>query len=134
MEPRPINNIIHASKNTTYFYDPSVVDPEDIKDNLGKGIHRKGERVNTLHTLTPGRTVLFIDGANESHVLWAINHEAKNKDIILVRGRIIDLMQEYDVRLYFDQNSVLTDKFGIKAYPAEVTQFGKLLKIREVSI
>ena len=43
-------------------------------------------------------------------------------------------MRVKKVRLYFDQNGLLTKKFSIRAVPAFVEQEGKILKVREVAI
>ncbi len=41
-------------------------------------------------------------------------------------------MNQSKARLYFDQNGVITGKFGIGHVPATVEQEGKMLRIREV--
>ncbi|NBU94215.1 MAG: type-F conjugative transfer system protein TraW, partial [Actinobacteria bacterium] len=74
---------------------------------------------------------------DEAQVRWALEQNKIKKSktkIILVRGRVIDLMRQKKVRLYFDQQGTLTTKFGIKAVPATVAQEGKMLKVMEVPL
>lgn len=131
-EPEGVHDVKHADTARVYFYDPTVVVPEDITDLAGNIIHKKGTRANPLDQTYMHETLLFIDGNEAEQVTWALEYESDNKMIILVRGRVIDLMKEHQTRLYFDQQGKISKTFGIKKYPAEVTQFGKLLKIREV--
>ncbi|MXK77791.1 hypothetical protein GR646_27300, partial [Klebsiella pneumoniae] len=41
--------------------------------------------------------------------------------IILVRGSIPDTSAALDSRIYFDQNGVLSKRFGLTAVPARIT-------------
>lgn len=54
--------------------------------------------------------------------------------LILTGGKVFDLMEEWAIPLYYDQEGKLTKKLGIKAVPATVKQKGKVLEIEEVLI
>jgi len=135
--PNPVEGIGKATKNRESLYDPSVSRAEDLKDQNGKVFYRAGTKVNPLDKIALTKILLFIDGSDSEQVNWALNIYKKRKGrakIILVKGKIIDLMKKNKVRLYFDQKGFLTTKFSIHAVPASVEQEGKMLKVREVAL
>lgn len=134
LRPTPVTGISHASEKKEFFYDPSITLSEAILTHDGKTIHPAGTKVNPLDTVKFNQTFLFIDGDDESHVRWALEQPADEKKIILVSGPIIDLMKEHHIRLYFDQKGKLTSQFGITHVPAQVAQFGKRFRVKEVVI
>lgn len=63
------------------------------------------------------------------------NKEEKIENkVILVAGRPLELEDQLQHKIYFDQAGVLTSKFGIQFVPAIVEQEGKELKIVEICI
>lgn len=135
--PKPIDGIVKATSNREWIYDPSVSWPDDLKDQNGKVFYHAGTKVNPLDKISLSKILLFIDGSDSDQVKWALDIYKKRKaraKIILVRGKIIDLMKKNKVRLYFDQKGVLTTKFSIHAVPASVEQEGKVLKVKEVAL
>lgn len=134
MRPEAVEGISHATADREFFYDPSITLSETILTHDGQTIHPAGTKVNPLDTVKFSDTYLFIDGDAPEHVSWALAHPAKRKKIILTSGPIIDLMKEHKLRLYFDQNGRYTTKFGITHVPAQVSQFGKHLRVKEVAL
>lgn len=135
--PKLVDGVVKTTSNREWLYDPSVSWPEDLKDQNGKIFYRAGTKVNPLDKVSLTKILLFIDGDYEQQVKWALNNFRQRKGkakIILVKGRVIDLMKKGKVRLYFDQNGVLIKKFSIKAVPASVEQEGKMLRVKEVAI
>lgn len=135
--PKPVDGIIKATANRDWIYDPSISWPDDLKDQTGKTFYRAGTKVNPLDKISLTRALLFIDGSDDSQVKWALDQYNRRKSkakIILVKGRVIDLMKKKKMRLYFDQTGVLVNKFSIKAVPASVEQEGKMLRVKEVAI
>ena len=53
---------------------------------------------------------------------------------ILVAGSYLDLMKVWQLSVYFDQQGVLTTKFGITQVPALVSQEGMRLRIDEFKV
>ena len=91
--------------------------------------------MNPLETMPLSYKMLFIDGDDEAQVKWGIEQSKKEKvKIILVNGAIIDLMKENKIRFCFDQQGVLSKKFGIKQVPASVEQKDLQLLIKEVKV
>ena len=135
--PKPIVGITRATENRDWIFDPSVSWPDDLKDQNGKVFYRAGTKVNPLDKISLTKALIFIDGSDEEQVAWALNQHKTRKGrvkIILVKGKIIELMRTKKVRFYFDQNGLLVKKFSIRAVPAFVVQEGKSLKIKEVAL
>ena len=138
--PQPVEGITKAIQQRTFYYDPSISVPYDLKDHQGRVFHRKGTRVNPLKSRSLSSTLIFMDGSNEEQVSWTRvfwvqetslkpNQKAK---IILTAGSPFDLMKTLKEPVYFDQGGILTKKLGIKHVPAVVVQEGLKLKITEI--
>ncbi len=135
--PKAVEGITKATFAREWYFDPSVSKPTDLADQNGQVFYRAGTKVNPLDYMSFTKILIFIDGDDETQVRWALEQNKIKKSktkIILVRGRVIDLMRQKKVRLYFDQQGTLTTKFGIKAVPATVAQEGKMLKVMEVPL
>jgi conjugal transfer pilus assembly protein TraW len=135
--PKAVEGITKATFAREWYFDPSISKPTDLADQNGQVFYRAGTKVNPLDYMSFTKTLIFIDGDDEAQVRWALEQNKIKKSktkIILVRGRVIDLMRQKKVRLYFDQQGTLTTKFGIKAVPATVVQEGKMLKVMEVPL
>ena len=123
-----------AKKDRTYYVDPSLTVPYDIRDHEGRLIHPAGTRVNPLDYITLSKKLIFFDGDDPAQVEWARSMLEMNLDHtkpILVNGPIMALMSKLQSHLYFDQHGELLHLFGIQAVPAIVSQDGIRLKIVE---
>jgi len=126
-----------AKKDRTYYVDPSLTVPYDIRDHEGRLIHPAGTTVNPLDYITLSKQLLFFDGDDPKQVRWARSMFEKNPTkikLILTNGPILTLMKEWQVRLYLDQRGQLVDQFHIEGIPAVVNQDGKRLKVREYDL
>ena len=63
-----------------------------------------------------------------------IDHYGGKVKPILVAGSYLDLMKAWQLSVYFDQQGVLTRKFGITQVPALVSQEGMRLRIDELRL
>jgi conjugal transfer pilus assembly protein TraW len=138
--PKPVNNIQYATENKQYIYDPTYILDKNIYHPNGKILFLKGTKVNPLDTVSLRQKLIFIDGDRESHIQFAIEEhnkepqEHKKPKIILLKGSIIGLMKQRNIRLYFDQNGAIIKKLNIKNIPAIVEQQSKVLLIKEVAL
>lgn len=149
--PKPVEGITKAEKNRIFYFDPTYVGKEDIKDHTGQIIYQKGSKINPLETVSLPYSLLFINGDDEQQKNWAreqiqkaCNNDFDCKDslkpcpggnipkIILIKGAPLSLTEEWSMPVYFDQAGALTKKLGIKHVPALVTQEKKLLRIEEI--
>ena len=134
-KPKPVAGITTTKFAKSWLFDPTVFLDHDLADQNGRVFYKAGNKVNPLDHISLTRTLIFIDGDDETQVKWALKQDKLKKGktkIILVKGAIIDLMKQTKTRLYFDQNGTLTKKFSIEHTPAKIEQEGKKLRISEV--
>ena len=133
--PYRVKGIVTTTEPREYYYDPTYTVVNDIKDQDGRVFIEAGRQVNPLEMMPLSYKMLFIDGDDEAQVKWGLENAKKDKvKIILVNGAIIDLMKANKVRFYFDQQGVLSEKFGIKQVPASVEQKDLQLLIKELVV
>ncbi len=137
--PPPVKNIHKTITPRSFYWDPSLTVPYDLKDHQGNVFHRKGVKVNPLDTRSFRCPFLFVDGDDPKQVAWAIKQRqladaSRKPKIILVQGAPFDLSKKLNLPVYFDQSGVLVRKFGITQTPATVSQEGKALLVTEVNL
>jgi len=133
-----LKNISGVAENKVRYFDPTIELQEDLKDHRGVIFARKGTRVNPLEKMPSfNKELIFIDGDDKKQTRFALERAAKRPlktKIILVRGNIIDLMEDHQVRIYFDQSGTLVKFFGLSNFPSVINKEKNLLKIEEVRI
>lgn len=130
--PKPVAGITPAIRERSWQFDPAMVVERDIRDQKGNLIAAAGQRVNPLDFVTVHQALVFVDGDDARQMAWATGRwNATDAKIILVAGSPIDEMTNRKRRFYFDQNGVLTERFGIRHTPAVVSQQGKVMQVRE---
>lgn len=131
LNPEPVKNIRSTGTPKTFYFDPSIIVQEDLKDHTGKVFAQKGQHINPLDIVPLTKALLFINGEDEAQVLWALE-KPENSKIILVRGQPLTLEQKHKRRFYFDQDGQIIQKLGINQVPAIVVQEGKKIRIDEL--
>lgn len=135
--------IIRASKDDTRLFDPSIIVQQDLTDNNGKIFAKKGGKVNPFDTVKSfNRTLIFLNADDELQVNWFKSFRDKNhlddkSKLILIKGNIRDAFNTFNQKIYFDQQGILINKFGIKAVPTVIDQSpenNRMLRIREFAI
>ena len=134
-KPQAVSGIIHTKTERTFEFDPTIELTVDLKDHKGRVFAKKGTKYNPCDYATFSKTLLFIDGGCRGHIAWLKRkfQSFKNIQVILVAGLPIQLSEELDMSVYFDQYGTITRKLGIKQVPALVFQEvgKKVLTIRE---
>jgi conjugal transfer pilus assembly protein TraW len=141
-EPKPLTGITRATKTISYSFDPSYILQEDVKLPCGKLLYAAGEAVNPLDHMSWDGKLLFIDARDKEQVEWALANHLKtqgqeaeqNKKIVLIAGKPLELEEELQQPVYFDQSGELTTKFNIVHVPAIIEQDRKYLKVTEFDI
>ena len=136
-QPKKVIGIKNTTSTRKFYYDPTISAPFDLQDANGRIFHRKGDQVNPLDTIKLMNNLIFIDGANNDQINWALKEDRQGEasnTIILVNGRPLDLMKKLNKEIYFDQHGGLTKKLGITQVPARVSQEGKKLLIEEIKV
>lgn len=133
--PKPVEGISKAIKNRVFYYDPTYIVPEDLRNHKGEVFVSKGTRINPLETVSLSQDLLFFDGDDPEQKSWAHEQYLKRSvKLILVNGAPLSLSEEWETPLYFDQAGLLTKKLGITHVPALVTQEGLQLRIEEINL
>lgn len=146
--PKPVEGITKATKNHVFYYDPTYMVKEDLYDHQGKIFAKKGTRLNPLKTVSLSTNLIFFDGDDEDQRTWVkdrlaahLDAQLSSKDtqrkpikLILVKGAPLELAEELEIPVYFDQSGILTKKLGIKHVPTLVSQEELQLKIEEIKL
>lgn len=141
--PKPVEGLSKAKETRIFYYDPTYIVPEDLKDHAGQIFYKKGTKINPLETVSLSQNLLFFDGDDDEQVAFAKETlKEKSKEtlkessvkLILVKGAPIALSEELKVPVYFDQFGLLTKKLEIHHVPAFVTQEGMRLRIEEIEM
>lgn len=121
--PAPVEGLHRAEKYAQRWFDPSIRLTEDLKDNEGRVFAHQGELINPLKTVPFMQTLYFINGDDPDQIAWMKRQvpETLMSKIILVRGSVPDTSSALDSRIYFDQNGVLSKRFGLTRVPARIT-------------
>lgn len=124
LEPKAVSHITATTNTRVFFVDPTLVIEGDIHlpnsvSSEGHVLARKGDRVNPLHTLKLSKGLLFIDGDDKAQQQLAV-HMAAQFDIVLVKGKPIELEEALNLPIFFDQGGVLTKRYGIRHVPAKL--------------
>ena len=133
--PKPLAGIRPTETARTFYFDPSIKVERNITDDKGNIIVPAGTTKNPLEVVSLSKHLLFFDGSDRDQVRYArslIDHYGGKVKPILVAGSYLDLMKDWQLSVYFDQQGVLTTKFGITQVPALVSQEGLRLRIDEL--
>lgn len=133
--PVPVLGITHTAEPRVWAHDPSWTSPEDIRDTEGRLVIAAGQTVNPLDVVRMRTPLLLIDGDETSHVDWATRQSDLSPwgvKIILVNGAPFELEKTIQQPVFFDQEGLITTKFGIRSVPAKISQSGRQLQVEEV--
>lgn len=130
--PPPVAGITRAVRYEKRWFDPSVRVDRALADGHGNVFARAGQVFNPLAVVPFNLTLLFIDGDDPDQLAWVRRQKPATlvSRIILVRGNIPQTSEALDSRIFFDQNGVLTARFGISQVPARVTAAPSGLRLR----
>lgn len=133
--PAPVAGLARAGVRRQFHHDPSIRVDEALVDQNGRIVVPAGTVVNPLDYATFNQVYVFFDQRDEAqvkHVAQLLKTEIRQVKLVLTGGNPIKLMEAWDRRVFFDQQGLLTKRFGIKAVPAIVRRDGALLSIEEV--
>jgi conjugal transfer pilus assembly protein TraW len=133
LNPAAVENIRSASQNRTFYIDPSIVVKSDILDHQGRVIVKAGTTINPLKKLNVHSSLLFINGENKEHLIWA-RAQKGNCKWMLVKGKPFDLERQEKRPIYFDQDGSYSNRFHIQHTPAKVSQLGEKLLVEEIAL
>jgi conjugal transfer pilus assembly protein TraW len=127
--PFVVSGVSRTQEPRSYTYDPTLTVEEDIRDHQGNMIAQRGLRINPLNYVSWGIPLLLIDGDDQDQIQMALSSEAK---LILVKGAPIQLENQLNRPVFFDQGGRIVKKFGIKQVPCRISQAGDVLFVEEL--
>ena len=133
--PMAVAGIKPTETARTFYYDPTFTLDRNVLDDKGNLLFASGTRKNPLEIVGLSKHLLFFDARDKRQVMRArelISFYRGRVKPILVGGSYLDLMKSWGIRVYYDQQGVLTRRFGIKQVPAIVSQEGLRLRIDEL--
>ncbi len=133
-KPQAVSGLRETTHPRTFEWNPSIRFPMDIKNHQNQVIYKKGTAINPLDTVSFRGQWLFFNGEDEKQRAWAKSTYKMGDKLILVRGSPIQLIETWQLPVYFDQQGLLTHKIGIQQIPARVYQEGQHLKIEEIRL
>lgn len=133
--PHPVAGITPATADRQWLFDPTVTLAHDIRDAHGNLLAAKGQRFNPLHVVAIAHAFAVIDGDNNDEIAWALKQGAPDKVwIVLVKGSPTERMTALKRRFWFDQDGVITRRFGIAHTPALIIQKDDLIAVHEIAL
>jgi conjugal transfer pilus assembly protein TraW len=138
--PEPVTGVETAQTARTFYFDPTFTLDRNVLDNKGSLLFSAGMRKNPLEIVSLSKHLLFFDARDKRQVtrareLIAFYQERRIRvKPIVVGGSYLDLMKSWRTPVYYDQQGLLTHRFGITHVPAIVSQEGLRLRIDELDL
>lgn len=135
--PPPVPGIKPAETARTFYFDPSFTLDRNILDAQGHLLFAAGMRKNPLEVVSLSKRLLFFDARDRRQVARArelMFADPGRVKPILTAGSYLDLMKAWRVPVYYDQQGLLTRRFGIAQVPALVSQEGARLRFDELEV
>ncbi|OGB70621.1 MAG: type-F conjugative transfer system protein TraW [Burkholderiales bacterium RIFOXYC12_FULL_65_23] len=132
----PVEGIATVRSRAQRLIDPTVSYSRSVTTDDGRVVIRAGTRVNPLDTISLSKTLVFFDGRDPEQReavarLVASKGQLRLKPI-LVAGSWLDLTKAWKTQVFYDQQGVLSRRFGITAVPAVIRQQGRMLVLDEI--
>lgn len=116
-----------VEKEAVYLVDPTYTLQEDIRDQNGNVIFKKGTKVNPADYATLGRYII-IDGDDPRQVDFAVKGDFKK--IMIVAGDLMKLTSQYHQRFHMINDRII-DLLKLKRVPVVFEQEGSHVKVTE---
>lgn len=135
--PPAVGGLRATQTARTFYVDPSFTLDRNVLDAQGRLLFPAGTRKNPLEVVSLSKHLLFFDARDRRQVARArellATYQGRVKPI-LTGGSYLDLMKSWRIPVYYDQQGLLTRRFGIAQVPALVSQEGQRLRVDELEI
>lgn len=134
-QPTPVAGLQPTQLPRTFYFDPTFTLDRNVLDEKGNLMFAAGTRKNPLEVVSLSRQLLFFDARDKRQIASASALMAQSPGHIkpiLTGGSYLDLMKAWRIPVYYDQQGLLTRRFGISQVPALVSQEGMRLRIDEL--
>lgn len=133
--PRPVLGLRKATEDRYYSVDLSITVQRDLEDHRGVVFARAGDVINPLHYNHFSKRIVLLDGDDPGQIDWALSHGTEiDTLLVLTNGAPLDLTREYGRRFYFDQDGVISNRFEVRALPAEIIRGEDVMYVHEVPV
>ncbi|WP_299775731.1 hypothetical protein, partial [uncultured Tateyamaria sp.] len=133
--PRPVTGLGKAETYARWEVDLSITLTQDLADHNGQVFARAGTVVNPLAYSRFNKRIVIFDGDDPAQVEFALSEgDELNTLLVLMNGDPLGLMREHGRRFYFDQDSVMVDRFGIRNVPAVVQRADPFMQVEEIVV
>lgn len=132
---KPIAGFTTVTTRTQRLIDPTVTYKKAITTPDGRIVVAAGTRINPLDSITLSKRLLFFDGRDPMQckaVQQLLLKNTINIKPILIAGSWLDLTKAWKTQVFYDQQGNLSQRLGIRAVPALVSQQGNQLRIDEI--
>jgi conjugal transfer pilus assembly protein TraW len=133
--PKPVEHIGRARKLARFTIDATLTYPSDVIDPTGQLIAKAGTKVNPLAIQPLTQRLVFFDGNDREQVdavKAMIDRSTQAVRPILVAGSWYELAKRWKQTVYFDQQGLLSARFGVTDVPAIVEQVGEQLVLTQM--
>lgn len=132
---RPVPGIVTATERSYRLIDPTVTYAQPIATDDGRIVAPAGTRVNPLDTITLSKTLVFFNGNDpvQREAVRKLVAKGRNRvKPILVAGSWLDMSKAWHTQVYFDQQGLLSRRFGIRVVPTVLRQQGSFIRLDEI--
>lgn len=115
--------------------DPTVYYARAVTTDDGKIVVPAGAKINPLVMTSLTKRLVFFDGRDAEQVTAVhrmVQRDGTKVKPILVAGSWLELTKNWKQQVYFDQQGVLSKRFGIHAVPSVISQQGNALLHQEI--
>lgn len=133
--PAPVPGLETVSQRAERLLDPSVHYAQGVSTPDGRQLVPAGARINPLLLTRLSSRLLFFDGRDPEQVAAVqrlLRRAGGGLKPILVGGSWLELGKAWHTRLYYDQQGLLSQRFGIRAVPCLISQQGQSLLLQEI--
>lgn len=133
--PLPVLGLGVAEVYQSYEVDLSITLDRDLMDHRGVVFAQAGTRINPLDHSRFNQRLVFIDGDDPEQVAWAVDlANTQPVKLILVNGEPLTLTEEHQMLFYFDQQAVLSNRFGLTVVPSVISRADPVMLVEEIPL
>ncbi len=131
----PVEGIVAATQRTRRRIDPTVTYTQAITTDTGQIVIPAGTRINPLEVMRLSKSLIFFDGrdvAQRKAVHRLVARDPTKVKPILIAGSWLEITKAWHTQVYYDQQRLLSQRFGIRAVPSVIYQQGNQLVLDEI--
>lgn len=135
-KPKDDVKLARATKSKVFYPDQTYTNPNDITDNDGKIIYKKGFQFNPLNYITLPYTMVVIDATDDDQLQWLVDNNMTDNlkyKILITDGVFMDVSKTIGSPV-FECKKEIVEKFKLEATPSLITQIQNTMRVEEICI